>query len=245
MSVASVNPYLSMMSAYKAASDNKQTNNLLDTVETTQSSTTTRPGDDTVTISQEASRKSRLEQYPLKDDPVELFNKWLEEGSDVPYFSLGGTGMNGYTPRKILPENEVLLSELRQKAQQETDPEAKRTYMFKISVLDGLGASEMFKTESDIDARVLAENQSLYLKQQYLTEKYGNPNGAMDSGFMQRAEQAISQLRSNALPSLSGDTPKAPEQSFIKQGFDLDDFNNPSFLTNLIEKAFSQKASLL
>jgi hypothetical protein len=235
MSISSVNPYMSMMATYKAAQEKSNTESTLQEVAETKP--TTRPGD-TVTISQEASQKSRAEQYALQDDPIEIFNKWLAEGSDVPYFSLGGAGMSGYTPEEILPENVPLLSELKQKAQQETDPEVKRNYMFKISVLEGLGSSEIFKTEGDIDARVLAENQSLYLKQQYLTEKYGNPNGAMDSEFIQRAEEAANHLHANSLPRLSseaGEDNRLDDAStFQQKGIDLAEFNNKVYLEKLL-----------
>src|SRR5690554_6775724 len=82
MSISSVNPYMSMMAAYKAATaDNKQSNTPLDTVENTQANPTTRPGEDTVSISQEATQKSREDKYPLRNDPVALYNEWLDTES--------------------------------------------------------------------------------------------------------------------------------------------------------------------
>jgi hypothetical protein len=172
MSITSVNPYVS---AYQtAATNNKQTNNLLDTVENTQSKVTTRPGEDTVSISEEASQKSRAEQYALKTDPVAFYQEWLE--SDPRYLTLAGP--KPY--EELLPETQAYIDQLHERLQQATTGEDRLRIQGLIGTASSYGDKEIIDNDGDVILRRKVETVALSLKLAHLeihNEPFPRPEG--------------------------------------------------------------------
>lgn len=168
MSVASVNPYATNYQV--AATNTKQPNT--DSVENTQATATTRPGGDTVSISQEAQHKSRAEQYKLKDDPNLLFEEWLATDPEYAYITIPNEKDND----QLLPENQQLIERLTQKAMQETDAEKRQLMAINISNIRRWGDQELFNSEEDAINRFTAEATAWNMKGKYMMETYGeNP----------------------------------------------------------------------
>lgn len=216
MSITSVNPYAS---AYQtAATNNKQTNNLLDTVENTQAKATTRPGEDTVSISEEASQKSRAEQYALKDDPDLLFEEWLATAPEKAYLNF---------PEKrewdeLLPENQTLINDLSGQASKELNEEKRRLIFDSISTIKMFGDKEIFTSLEDVGKRVQAESTAYSLKTAYMEEVHGVPS-ILDSA--------------NINQNLYTDIPRFSEVS----GVDAEkSYENKDALSSLVKSSYAE-----
>ena len=162
----SISPATPNAPAYHTpAINNKQTNNPLDTIEGKQAKFT-RLGD-TVSISQEASQKARLEEYPLQSDPVELFNEWkLNDGI---YANLG-PGPKSY--KDLLPENQELTQQLKREMERASEEE-RRLLQADIDTLSRFGDKEIFSNRQDISKRLNVENIASSLKYAYAEKEYG------------------------------------------------------------------------
>lgn len=225
MSISSVNPYMSMLAAYKAATaDNKQSNMPLDTVESTQAKATTRPGSDTVSISQEAAQKSRAEQYALKDDPIGLFLEWKEKGVDT--INLGETPID---KSELLPENVEFITQLKEEYKSASSLEERRSINADISTVTRYGSDEIFTSRSDIQSRLQAEAKSASLQANYLLEKNGELPFKLDK-------------METAIPSLSeitgiNDTPVFRKEVASREY--LAKFDDIEFLDRLLTQIYS------
>ncbi|KUJ74500.1 hypothetical protein AVO42_03625 [Thiomicrospira sp. XS5] len=195
---------------------------------------------DSVVISNKAQQLDRQEQYKMKD-AVDLFNDWLDSGRE--YAGLVFYREDG-TEDELLPENKALFDELSTKVGNTHDPEQRTILKNKVDSLLGWGNQEIFNSESDLDKRFGAVNDSYRLQQAYFTEKYGEPHGKLPSEFLATVEW----LRENkavlgSLPRLSSmdgyvapDVTQSLETQFRPQGTPLSHFENRDFLEKLLAK---------
>lgn len=207
---------------------------------------------DSVSISPQASQAlewERQEQYKPKN-ATDLFNDWLASGREYPVLVL--PRQNG-SEDELLPENQPLLENLRDKMSKTTDPHERMLVSLDIKNLLGWGNQEIFKNESDLDQRFEALNDSHYLQQKYLVEKYGDPMGVPSEEMQQRIDELKNDPRFNVYPRLSELTGKtdsrgsegmysnAPQEAqalFESKGYDLSRFSEDDFLLGLLnEKA--------
>lgn len=156
MSISSVNPYMSMLAAYKAATaDTKQSNTPLDTVENTQAKATTRPGD-TVTISQDAAKRSEMAQASAESSEPRMYAPMTSQQIfDKGMANLDENGNPVFEPMKpiesILPENLKILEELKQvKASTKHEMLDKETDIFTIM---RYGDKEIFTSVEQVRER--------------------------------------------------------------------------------------------
>lgn len=171
MSISSINPYMSMLAAYKAANENTTVNNTANTVESTQA-TVTRPGD-TVSISQEALNQAKKEQNPELDYPrpyspmtsQQIFDKGMAnlDENDKPVFG------REKPIESILPENLKILEELKQ-----VKPANKHEMIDKeidIGMLMVYGDKEVFSSTEEVRARHNAYiGASVFMHQAWATK---------------------------------------------------------------------------
>lgn len=170
MSVSSVNPYSPTYQT--TATNTKQPNT--DSVENKQATTTTRPGGDTVSISQEATQKSRAEQYALKTDPVAFYKEWLD--SDPRYLTI--PGRKPY--EDLLPETQAYIDQLHERLQQATTGEERMRIQGLIGTASTYGDKEMVTSDGDAIQRVKVETVALSLKVAHLeihNEPFPRPEG--------------------------------------------------------------------
>lgn len=170
MSVSPVNPYSSTYQT--TATNTKQPNT--GSVENTQSTATTRPGGDTVSISQEASQKSRAEQYALKTDPVAFYEEWLE--TDPRYLSLAG--QKPY--EDLLPETQAYIDQLKERLQQAKTGEERMHIKGLMGTAASFGDKEIIDNDADVILRRKVETVALSLKMAHLeihNEPFPRPEG--------------------------------------------------------------------
>jgi hypothetical protein len=112
----------------------------------------------------------------------------------------------------------------------------------KINLLRGAGKNAIFNSESDLDKRMIAMTDSIYLQQKYLVEKYGDPMGVPSEEMKAAIEQLKNDPRFNQYPRLSeltgkegsSDAPPEIEALFEPKGYDLTKFNDSDFLMDLL-----------
>ena len=176
---------------------------------------------DSVSLSPEALQQSRIEQYPLKDDPITLFQEWKEKEKDV--ISIAGT------PKAIdelLPENIEFISQLRNEQKNVSSYEDKMMIEAHISTITRHGDNEIFTSKSDIQSRVQAEAESASLQANYLLEKNGELPFQLDK-------------MKTVIPSLSditglNDTPVFKKE--VASSKYLDKFDDVEFLDQLLKQ---------
>lgn len=173
MTISSINPYMSMMTAYKTANENKQTNNLLDTADNTQSSATTRPGDDTVTISDEAVKRAEAEKAPEEESYPRPYSPMTSQQIfDKGMANLDENGKPVFGREKpiesILPENLKILEELKQ-----VKPANKHEMIDReidIGVIMTYGDKEVFSSTEEVRARHHAHiGAAVFMHQEWAT----------------------------------------------------------------------------
>lgn len=208
MSISSVNPYMSMLAAYKTATaDNKQSNTPLDTVENTQAKATTRPGEDTVSISQEALNQAKKEQSSEPDYPRPYSPMTSQQIFDKGMANLDENGKPVFGREKpieaILPENLKILEELKQ-----VKPASKHEMIDKeidIAMLMTYGDKEVFSSTEEVRARHNAHigaSVFMYMEWQVDLEvpksgKESLPTMGVDSQSLEDEDLAKSMLSEN------------------------------------------------
>ncbi|MBE0471129.1 MAG: hypothetical protein IBX55_16660 [Methyloprofundus sp.] len=209
MSISSVNPYMSMLAAYKAATaDNKQSNTPLDTVESTQAKATTRPGEDTVSISQEALNQAKKEQSSEPDYPRPYSPMTSQQIFDKGMANLDENGNPVFGREKpiesILPENLKILEELKQ-----VKPANKHEMIDReidIGIIMVYGDKEVFSSTEEVRARHKAYIEaSVFMHQEWATrdlhatkQNQGiSPSVGVDSQSLENEDLAKSMLSEN------------------------------------------------
>ncbi|HEY9018521.1 hypothetical protein [Thiomicrospira sp.] len=208
MSISSVNPYMSMLAAYKTATaDAKQSNTPLDTVENTQVKATTRPGD-TVSISQEGLNQVKKEQNPEPDYPRPYSPMTSQQIFDKGMANLDENGNPVFGREKpiesILPENLKILEELKQ-----VKPANKHEMIDKeidIAMLMVYGDKEVFSSTEEVRARHKAYiGASVFMNMERQTQdleatksgKESLPTMDVDLSSVKREEIAKSMVSEN------------------------------------------------
>ncbi len=176
MSISSVNPYMSMMSVYKTANENKQTSNLLDTVENTQSNATTRPGEDRVSLSDEALKRAEAERMAEEESYPRPYSPMTSQAIfDKAMANLDEKGNPIFEREKpiesILPENLKILEELKQ-----IKPTTK---------------SEMFDKEIDISMLMSYGDKEIFTSTEQVRERHNAYIGAAVFMNMERMAKEI------------------------------------------------------
>ena len=228
-----ISPVTPNTSAYHTPTiNNKQTNNPLDTLEGTQAKST-RPGD-TVSISQEASQKARLEEYPLQSDPVEIFNKWKSEGRSYPTI--------GYESKPfddLLPENQELISNLRDQAKNTSNEEERRLIEADISIISSYGDKEIFSSREDANKRLMTESQAATLEMRYLIEKNGGES-IFESNQGYQIPTSTEESIQRSQPSGFNEESLVNNQQPSFQVSSLEQFNDKEFLKGVINLIYGQ-----
>jgi len=113
---------------------------------------------DSINLSPEAIAAQRQEKYALKDDPIELFNEWLE--NDNPR-TISFTGIKPYG--EMLPETQSYIDQLNQRLEQAQTPEQRKQIEAYISGASRFGSHEMIQSDSDLETRWQVEQVSVDL----------------------------------------------------------------------------------
>lgn len=195
---------------------------------------------DTVSLSVESQQALRQEQYAPKN-AVDLFNDWLERGTSFVTITIPSGDESDEAD--LLPENRALLEHLKEKMRNTPDHEERIGVFNQLNLLRGAGKSEIFNSESDLDQRMHAINDSVFLQQKYLVEKYGDPMGVPTEEMQQRMEELKNDPRFNVHPRLGdltgnkdmySDAPDEVKALFEPKGYDLDQFTSDDFLLGLL-----------
>ena len=180
---------------------------------------------DSVSLSADALKQSRQEQYPLKDDSISLFQDWKSEGTDRIILAKVGKPID-----ELLPENQQLIDHLREKQKTLSSVEDRMLIEAKISTVTQYGDKETFNNESDIDRKDLAVSDSAKLQVNYLLNKHGTLPKAEDvlgKSFYEASLVPIMDTGYSQTESFS--QPKASPE-YMKQ------FDNRDFLENLLKR---------
>jgi len=196
---------------------------------------------ETVSLSPESQQQLRQEQYKMKD-ATDLFKEWLAFDVSYPLIMIpsGSSADEG----ELLPENQPLLESLKQKMKNTPDPEQRMGIYNKLNLLRGAGKAEIFTSESDLDLRMNAINDSVYLQQKYLTEKYGSPMGIPSESMQKAMAEHEKNGDLNQHPWLgdltgkhfSADAPPEVQALFEPKKVDLTEFNRDDFLMELFRE---------
>jgi hypothetical protein len=185
---------------------------------------------DSVSLSPDALKQSRLEQYPLKADPISQFQEWKNEGTDKIVLAKVGKPIN-----ELLPENQELIILLREKQNTLNSVEDRMLIAAKVSTVTQYGDKEIFNNESDIDLKDQAVSDTAKLQVSYLLNKNGELPKAEDvlgeslykSGLMVLMDTGYRQTQSSTQPKAS------PEY--------MKNFDNQDFLENLLATIIGNK----
>ncbi|NCN44233.1 MAG: hypothetical protein CO158_04780 [Piscirickettsiaceae bacterium CG_4_9_14_3_um_filter_43_564] len=159
MNVSSINM---ATSTYAVAAQNAQSTNSIQSGNTTQSTQA-----DSVNLSTEALKQSRLEQYPLKTDPAKIFYEWKQ--NDGIYANLG-PATKSY--EELLPENQELITQLKAQMKSQTIEERRQTEA-DIATVSMFGDNEIFSNRQEISQRLETESIASRLKYAFVEKKYG------------------------------------------------------------------------
>lgn len=194
---------------------------------------------DSVSVSPQAHAAMRQEQYPPKS-ALDLFQDWRQAG--YTHVAIHYPSGEASDEADLLPENQPLLNHIKDKLSTNLTPEARAKTLGELSFLRGVGKSEIFETASELNRRMDAVFESVYLQQKYLVEKYGDANG-IPSESMQEAIAALkSDSELNQRPKLSeltgkdfsSDAPAEVSALFQPKGYDLQRFKSDDFLMELL-----------
>jgi hypothetical protein len=145
MSISSVNPYTSIMAAYKVATvGNKQSNAPLGAVENTQANPANRPSEDTVSISDAGHAKSQASS--IQTQAQEMYEKYFKPSGMI------------YIPlekpiNELLPENQALIQTLRDEQANTPSLERRQEIQARISLISAYGDAEVFHNEAEVAER--------------------------------------------------------------------------------------------
>jgi len=167
MDISAVNAATSAYSAMNQNSKAAMTNQSGNVAQTTQA--------DSVNLSPEAIASQRQEKYALKDDPIVLFNEWLE--NDNPR-TISFSGIKPYG--ELLPETQSYIDLLNQRLEQVQTPEQRKQIEAYISGASRFGSNEMIQSDSDLETCWQVEQVSVDLMMahsQINNEEIGLPDG--------------------------------------------------------------------
>jgi hypothetical protein len=207
MSISSVNPYMSIMAAYKAAQEKSNAESTLQEVAETKP--TTRPGGDTVMISDEALKRAEAEKAPEEESYPRPYSPMTSQQIfDKGMANLDENGNPVFGREKpiesILPENLKILEELKQ-----VKPANKHEMIDKeidIGMLMVYGDKEVFSSIEEVRARHNAYiGASVFMHQEWATrdlhatkQNQGvSPSVGVDSQSLEDEDLAKSMLSEN------------------------------------------------
>ena len=177
---------------------------------------------DFVSLSPEAIAAQRQEQYALKDDPIEHFNKWLANGAQGWTITLGSG-----TKETLLPENQPLMDRLQALKSQAANDAKRQEYDANIQTLTTFGNQEIFNELSDIDRRMEAVTMNSYLQSEYLQQRDRTAGLPIYDG----PEYDIGIPRKQFI---NDDLSKLREANKTAETASVEPFSNREFLVNLL-----------